>query len=358
MTPAQPTPNKPRLHYIDFMKGLCIILIVIHHENEHIFDLLGNHFNYTLESFRMPMYYFISGIFFKRYDGLGDFVRRKVNNIVVPLCFFYLLSCLVVGVVSVVPVLQRGFPEFEWSFLSDPLTSRLWRANVPMWFLLSLMEVNLLCYALQWVSHRRWWLVIASLALSLGGYWLSWHHIKPPLLLDTALLGVPYFLLGTLVRRQGWLTPSPADRWGWVVLVAVLAAIYPLAQELSLWKQVMPNYLYLYLAPACAMVSLTWACKRLSYVPIICYIGRYSLVVLCTHIVVMTLVERAVWHFTVPPVGASAVIIIFILLIELPLIKAFTTLLPRFTAQAPLFDKGWRLRCTFFGDRGRNIAKK
>lgn len=350
--------NKPRLHYIDFMKGLCILLIIINHENEHIFSLLGDNVNYVLESFRIPMYYFISGIFFKHYDGFSDFARRKINNIVVPLCFFYLLSCLVVAMIHLVPSLQRSYPVWEWSMLADPVTQRLWRANVPMWFLLSLFEVNLMCYMLHTVVHRPFWRITATMILSLVGYYLSSQHIHPPLLLDTALLGMPYFMLGTAAKQQGMLTPSRHDRWGWLSLVLTLLAIYPLAQELNLWKQVLPHYIYLYLVPACAILSLTWACKRLGYVTIIGYIGRYSLVVLCTHILLMPLVERVLWHFLPHTVCVSLAVVAIIVLIEFPLIKLFTTIMPHFTAQKPLFEKGWRLNNIFLPSRSTILRKK
>lgn len=343
------TPAPPRLHYIDFMKGLCILFIVINHADQRIFGLLGEHTNYVLESFRIPMYYFISGVFFKTYDGFGDFVRRKVNNILVPLLFFYLLSCLIICFSQWFAPLQRTFGSFEWSMFIDPLTQRLWRANVPLWFLLSLLEVNIICYLLhQHVSNLwlRWFIVIP---LSLFGYYLSANHFNAYFLFDTALLGIPYFMLGSQVKRLGGLEPSRHDRWGWVALLLVLAAIYPFAQEINFWRQVMPNYLYLYAVPTMSILALTWCCKRLRYVPVICYIGRYSLVVLCTHMPIMFLVERCVHHFSINPtsVATSMVTVAVIVLVELPLIWLATRYLPHFTAQKPLFEKGWQLSRLF-----------
>lgn len=39
---------------------------------------------------------FLLGIFFMRYGGFSDFTRRKVNNFLVPFCFFIVLAYAVV----------------------------------------------------------------------------------------------------------------------------------------------------------------------------------------------------------------------------------------------------------------------
>lgn len=59
-----PPRNKSRIEYIDLMKGICITLVVLIHckisfDNEHIVNML--------EHLRMPLYFFLSGLFFKKY---------------------------------------------------------------------------------------------------------------------------------------------------------------------------------------------------------------------------------------------------------------------------------------------------
>ncbi|MBR6489715.1 MAG: acyltransferase family protein, partial [Muribaculaceae bacterium] len=83
--------TKQRIAYIDFMKGLCIILVVAFHISTTAF---GDRANFMLQQFRIPMYFFLSGLFFKLYDGFFDFARRKINNIIIPLIFFLLLGAV------------------------------------------------------------------------------------------------------------------------------------------------------------------------------------------------------------------------------------------------------------------------
>lgn len=79
---------KERIAHIDFMKGLCIMLIALGHVDDKIFDMVLPNLNFALKSFRIPMYFFLSGLFFKTYAGFGDFLRRKVNNLLITLLFF------------------------------------------------------------------------------------------------------------------------------------------------------------------------------------------------------------------------------------------------------------------------------
>jgi hypothetical protein len=64
----------------------------MYHIDHDFFNYLAPNLNNALQAFRLPMYYFISGIFFKLYDGYADFTRRKVNNILVPFVFFIVLN--------------------------------------------------------------------------------------------------------------------------------------------------------------------------------------------------------------------------------------------------------------------------
>lgn len=72
-------PNKNRIEYIDLMKGICIILIILLHNqiyssNENINDILKN--------MRIPLYFCLSGLFFKEYNGFCDFITRKFNKLI------------------------------------------------------------------------------------------------------------------------------------------------------------------------------------------------------------------------------------------------------------------------------------
>jgi len=338
--------EKPRIAYIDFMKCLCIMLIVMYHIDHGFFNYLAPHLNDALQAFRLPMYYFISGIFFKLYDGYADFTRRKVNNILVPFVFFVVFAFVVRSLEYGLRVAVGADPiELTLTQLVEPFYLRYWPNTTPLWFLLSLFWVNIIFYALQRWIKPLWGILLATMALSVVGYELGIHHVELPLMMDTSLVALPYFVLGWGVKRLGAVPPSRWDRWGIVALLVVALPIYWLNEFMNLHFQVLPAYWKLYLVPFVAILALFWACKPLPRIPVMNHFGRYSLIILGTHPLILQpirfLLVRSGMDY-----GIQLTLIVFTLtmLVEWPLIWLLKTYFPRFTAQKPFFGDGWKLR--------------
>ena len=336
----------PRIAYIDFMKCLCIMLIVMYHIDHDFFNYFAPRLNDALQAFRLPMYYFISGIFFKLYGGFADFTRRKVNNILVPFVFFVVfvfamrgleaLLCSAVGS-NVVTVSLRD--------LIDPFCLRYWPVTTPLWFLLSLFWVNVMFYLLQqWI--KPWWgVLLAVVAISTAGYVLGARRVYLPFMFDSAMVAMPYFILGWGVKRLGALQSSRWDKWGLLVLLVVALPIYYMSEFMNLHFMILPPYWKLYFVPFVAILALFWACKSLPHIPVFCHFGRYSLIILGTHpLFFLPLRSLCILRFGMEP-GIQLTIIVFVLtmILEWPMIWLLKTYAPRFTAQQPFFKPGWKI---------------
>lgn len=96
------TASKPqRIEFIDLTKGLCIMLVVMMHVGG-VFDSLAT--GPVLSSFTMPLYFFVSGLFFKSYEGFAGFLARKADKLLVPFLIFYLGAFLLMyGISKAVP---------------------------------------------------------------------------------------------------------------------------------------------------------------------------------------------------------------------------------------------------------------
>ena len=339
-------PKSQRIAYIDFMKSLCIMLIVMYHIDHEFFNYLAPNLNNALQVFRLPMYYFISGIFFKTYDGLTDFTRRKVNNILVPFVFFVVLAFVARIAEAIIRWAIGADPiDVYLGSLFEPFYLRYWSVTTPLWFLLSLFWVNLIYYALrQWI--KPWWGVLTAVVLvSLIGYWLGRKGIQLPWMLDTSLVALPYFILGWAVKRLSLERPSSWDMWGVLILVIAAIPIYYMSEFMNLHFMVLPPYWKLYLLPIIAILALFWTCKRLPYIPVVCYYGRYSLIILGTHpLLFLPLRSFFILKAGMMP-GISLTLLVFVLTmaLEWPVIWMLKTYAPRFTAQKPLILKGWKL---------------
>ena len=124
--------EKKRLEFIDLAKGFCILLVVFNHIHK-TFDtqfLLDDCF----KMFRMPLYFFLSGLFFKRYEGVLGFMKRKINKLLIPFVFFFLLTSFLIP--SIISMLSGNNFKIEllWSFVSPEFFP-----NFPIWFLLCLL---------------------------------------------------------------------------------------------------------------------------------------------------------------------------------------------------------------------------
>lgn len=326
------------------MKGLCIMLIVTGHVDTGLFAALGDNADRMFQTFRVPMYYFVSGIFFKRYGGFFDFARKKVNNILVTFAFFYLFAYLVQMAVHFLPAGLHVYGDFHWGYIVQPLTQRYWDCNVPLWFLMSLFWVNIMYYVLQMLTDRWWMQVAVVLAMAAGGYALCASHIKPLYYLDTALVGMPFFVLGSLLRGRDVLRPLALDRWGLVAFPVALVMTYFLAGEIDIFSQVLPSGLTLYGLSSIAIVALLWFSKNIGSLPGVNYLGRYSVVVLGTHYVYIPLVRALVRYLTgCDGLALSLLTLLLVLALMFPTIALFIRVFPRFTAQKELFKPGWHL---------------
>ena len=338
---------RERIAYIDFMKCLCIMLIVMYHINHDFFDAIYPGLNNALQAFRLPMYYFISGIFFKLYAGYGDFTRRKVNNILVPFVFF-VVSAYLMSLVEYGARMRVGADPIDVSpiALVQPFYLRYWLVTTPLWFLLSLFWVNVIFYALQRWIKPIWGILLATLALSVVGYLLAINKIQLPLMFDTSLVALPYFVLGWGMNRLGALKSSSWDRWGWLALLLSALPVYWLSDFTNLHFQVLPAYWKLYVLPFVAILALFWACKSLPHIPVFCTYGRYSLIILGTHPLIFQPIRSfCILRLGMEP-GVTLTLIVFVLtmLLEWPVIWLLKTYAPRFTAQEPFFKPGWKFR--------------
>lgn len=335
---TKPAAKKPRLPYIDFMKGMCIILIVGVHVNDQLFP---EQVNNMLQAFRVPLYYFLSGLFFKTYDGFGDFARRKTNNIIVPFFFFYLAACALAFVMTDILHLDRQgliSDPFRWQYIFDPFTERDFHYSVALWFLLSLFEVNIIWYLICFM-RKAWMRMTAVFILSVVGWVLAYQGIILPMMLDTALNGIPFFMLGTWMKSSGALRPNKRDKWGVIPFLITLVILWFMARPLNIFDGVLPPYPLYYGLSFMAILSFFWFAKSLPKIPIITYIGEFSLIILGTHSFLLTPIRAIIYRSVGESYAASWLVLGVLLAAELAVIPLMKRFFPHFCAQKELIRK-------------------
>ena len=314
--------NKKRIQFIDLAKGVCIMLVVLYHCQ---IDLPG--FTYV----RMPLYFLISGIFFKSYGGFMNFTLKKVNKNLIPFVFYYLVGFAIsMALLKLFPGHQFSALEGDQTFsLFDPVFSKPF-FNFFIWFLLALFNANILFFLVQkFVPQKFVQLVVVFLLAGLGG-WLTEEGITLPMYLQKTFEFLPFFYLGFLLKRTEILYANKYDRYN-LIFASVLLGIFYVCVAYDLGQ-----YFFMkYLMSSMGVIAVLFFCKTISSLPLVSYYGRYSIVILCTH----GLILPALRFLMLPHLaGMNSIVVSLVLfgvimLLEIPAIYFCINYLGHFTAQ-------------------------
>lgn len=328
---------KQRIEYIDLAKGFCIVLVVWYHVA--LFHNQAIPCSDFFKAFRLPLYFFLSGCFFKAYDGFFDFLKRKTNKLLIPFLFWFLLIS-VLGSNFFVRVLHfnRELLPFGETF------SALWYEhfpNEPIWFLLCLFEESILFYGIYKLSQKvgkygDWVLLCSTIVLGFIGLTLSLQGINLPLFLDSALSSIPFFAFGYFVyRKTDILKPNKYDKYLPLLIIVAFALVFPLCIPYSFMGNSFTPAACWVVYP-CGMLGtygVVMLSKLLKRLPLISYLGHYSIMVLVTHVEVYKLwvsVLKLVglpWEYSCYP---NLLLTLLSYLVIIPLLKKF---MPHVTAQ-------------------------
>lgn len=268
-----------RIEFIDLAKGVCIIWVILWHV--HIMPVYIPGFN----SVRMPLYFILSGLFFKTYGGFKELVIKKTNKILIPFLFFYLTGYLIYYSVNLI---APGLIKTEANSILDVFTQRQY-FNGPIWFLLSLFWANLIYCLISINIKSGFWRGIIVCAISLVGLILGKKHIFLPMMVDNAMTALFFFWLGSLLKHTQLLYPNRFDRYNLLIALGFYIIAFAIDKlfsnpcfELSC-NVVNGNVVMVYAVSVASVMSLLFICKTVRYLPFVSYFGRYSIIPLCVH---------------------------------------------------------------------------
>jgi fucose 4-O-acetylase-like acetyltransferase len=217
--------------WVDYAKAIGILLVVYGHVARGVYNAgipmdaaLYERVDSIIYSFHMPLFFFLSGLFFihsLRRRGPAALTANKIDTIVYP----YLLWSLTQGLAE---VWMSGYTTGN-ATLSEVLA--LWDPRVQFWFLYALFLVVLTAIVVYRSAARP--LVPAVLAASAAAY-VYQDHIPSALHSDYVVKNFVFFALGvwfSSVKDQVNRNPIP---WAAAGLVAFVAAQYIFHVELGL----------------------------------------------------------------------------------------------------------------------------
>lgn len=290
--------NKSRIQYIDLAKGFCIILVVLH----HVESSMGVHFWFDTyyRAFFMPLFFLLSGLFFKPYENFYGFTIRKANKLLIPFLFFFIFT----AVLPTISLKIFGFPHFASikPFNASTIVSFIWPeqfANVPIWFLWCLFIMNFMFYGICLLAikltskcQKLFALSVSLMCFTIGvsGYIIVKNDINIPAFIDSAMVAMPFFGLGFVLNKHTTiLVNNKYDKFNLIVVLMSIIILYLLTTGNINYRtnSYKVNIVQLYLVGFFGSFSVLFLSKIIHELPLISWWGKYSLIILVTHDYVM-----------------------------------------------------------------------
>ncbi len=325
--------SKPRIEFVDLAKGFCIILVVFFHLQ--IYTGYHTTFDWMARSFRMPLYFILSGLFFKEYEGFLGFLKRKTNKLLIPFIAFYLLANLVRWIASLFGVIT-----YSWETLFAFFFERRF-PNLAIWFLWCLFSMNLIFYGILMLAKKnsKYQIVIMLvLCFLLGtlGYTLGQKKIELPLFWDTACTAMPFFCLGYILNKfTDILRPNKWDKYILPMILILALATKLLANNTLDYKNnvYLMSFPRIYICGICGTLCVLFIAKVFKKLPLISYWGRYSIIILVTHYELRPLFVETVRLLGLPDWGTLLVSLVLMMLSYLLIIPLMIKFFGYITAQ-------------------------
>lgn len=266
-----------RIDFIDKIKGVCIILVIYSHILGDLFE--GARFIFC---FHMPIFFCLSGLFFKPYTCYKEFLRRKVNTLLVPFVFFYIISY------SLFFLKKAAFGSIQnfsiWDFLYGEQMF-----NISLWFLLSLFIISNIMYGIHYLKSSIVKLLVVAI-LGMIGYVGALFNFGNLLFFMASLTSLPFYYLGWILRENGYLERRNAWELGiglcFLFVGLVIAFISSTPPRLLYFNNTIMegNIFEIYITSVSLvsglMIVLKYLLKRGKFIS---WIGNNSIVLLVLH---------------------------------------------------------------------------
>lgn len=155
-----------RIDYIDYLKGLSIMWVVWFH---------AIHPAFVGFSFRMPLFFLASGIFFK-IVSLKTYAIKKTNQLLVPFLFFYILYYIFLIFLNAAS--NKSFVGFDygciWGVFRAYKYNYTFVVDPPLWFICALFVMQITTWILVKLLRKKWIIALAALALTCVGIKYLW----------------------------------------------------------------------------------------------------------------------------------------------------------------------------------------
>ena len=190
-----------RLPFVDVAKGIAIWLMLIGHQ------YICNLFSIYIDSFHMPLFFFISGMFFRKNKPFFQNLESAIRGLLIPYLFFSIINMSICWISPYIhPELYHNMTgidifraAFSGIFLGvDQVTSTSFLPLGPLWFLMALFVIRVFCSAISSVIKNETIWAVVSIAMSISIYFILTTNVYS---LKSGMMATPFFIAGFLMRK-------------------------------------------------------------------------------------------------------------------------------------------------------------
>lgn len=304
--------NKSRIDWLDLLKGLAILWLIVYHF--YVFDWMFS---------PVPIFFWVSGIFYKDYDSFGLFVKKKTKALIIPFLFFFALGYLTRCVSYLINgqtdlILNGGGILRLFTLIPSTSVHKNPLGVGAIWFLLSLFEINMFYYMIRKVTKNTFVLLVISVGCLIASSFFLQNWAMGSLAYSiNSLQFVIYFVIGHLFKKI-WLN---FDQYLWLLAVAcVLCMTKFISIEYINWGILFSDIrdklfcigviiLFIYLTTKISSISKKFCFKY--FIQFLKYEGENSLTILGTHLLAMSVVLIFLRHV---PLGLAYYPVLFVLI--------------------------------------------
>lgn len=327
-----------RLEFIDLMKGICILTVVVRHLYGQLFP---GQLGVIIYSVQVPVFFYLSGILeSKRINKIENSLVKFINKILIPYIFWFTI-CIIIFL----PFKYFSFWDENYHgnaslfsklkiFLLTPNKHLI--TNYPCWFLLGLFEIKLLSFIIDKsfikfnINAVVKYVLIGALVIIV--YYMCLNNVKLPFSISSAIINLPFYYLGRFSRdtilknevRQKYKIPF--------IIVSVISCVllFLFMEKFDSNNCIVPsNILFTYFLITGGILVLYTISLLINNLTLVNYLGSNSLVLLVTHVIIFNMLPSKL------PSYLLLIITICLSIIMIPLSNRF---LPFFVGKKDIIN--------------------
>ena len=282
--------TKKRIEYLDIARGIAIILMVIGH-------VVSGYKRAIIFSFHMPLFIIISGFFFKS----GRNIKEEIVNIIKKLIIPYIVSIIIVHIVRIFVIGEKlSILNILEQMIFAYSNKKTFFQNIEtvgvLWFIPFLAMCKIVFWSINKVSKNNEGLkACLCIICTMIGILLAKMEIYLPWSFDIVLASIIFYYIGYLMKKYEILERI-LENYKILLCILVLYIVGAKFGYIELAIRKYPFGLICYITAISGTIIVFKISKIIESVSktitkILCWYGKNSMYILCTHFLEMGILQ-------------------------------------------------------------------